>query len=237
MPGRAGDGELPRGGAASRDDSMRGIAVAILESDGEAGASRCGDERLACFAERQARVLFIAGHDHDDVHRLQLSRGMKGLEGLDDDDVAALHVDDPRPARGMRVEALELLERAIRLEHRVEMSDQQNPRSGSGMIRDEMAAALDLALIDPERLEADGVQLRAKDPAHLPHTGGVMSTTVDIDDALEQRKAFVVVNVDRFHERSLRSGEACCGRSGGKRRDEQRERESESEDHPAAFVR
>jgi hypothetical protein len=178
----------------------------------------------------QSGILFIARHDHDNVHRLQLTGGVKCLQRLNDDDVAAFHVDDARPARRACVDALELLEGTVRLEHGVEMSDEQNPRSGSRMIGDEMSAAFDLVLIHPLRLESESVELGAKDRPHLPHTRKVVRAAVDVDDALEQRETFIVVSVDRFHERAIGGGES------KHRRGEQRRNQSSSEDHRSIMV-
>ena len=69
----------------------------------------------------------------------------------------------PGPARGPLVDALELLERAVRLEHRVEMADEQDARPGARMLGDEMAGALERRAVDPARREAERVELGAED--------------------------------------------------------------------------
>ena len=87
---------------------------------------------------------------------------LQRLQRLDDDDVAALHVDDAGAARVRLVDPLELLERAVRFEHRVEMADQQDLRSRPGMLGDEVPGALERRAVDPPRLEAERVELRRK---------------------------------------------------------------------------
>ena len=57
------------------------------------------------------------------------ARRLERPERLDDDDVPTLHVDDAGAARGRVAQPLEFLKRAARLEHRVEVSDQQKTRA------------------------------------------------------------------------------------------------------------
>ena len=49
----------------------------------------------------------------------------------------------PGPLADAGADALELLERAVRLEHGVEMPDQEDTRTGRWMIRDEVTGALE----------------------------------------------------------------------------------------------
>ena len=62
---------------------------------------------------------------------VQRARRLQGLQRVDDDDVAALHVDDPGPARLGWREPLEPLERVVGVEDGVQVTDQQDVRAAS----------------------------------------------------------------------------------------------------------
>ena len=81
--------------------------------------------RLARPGQRAAGRLLVAGHDDGHVHRVEQARRLQRFEGLNDDDVAALHVDDAGPSRHVRVDTLELLEGTVALEHGIEVPDEE----------------------------------------------------------------------------------------------------------------
>ena len=112
---------------ATADDGAPRIAGAVLEADGDIDAFRRRDERRSRDVLRVAGRLLVAGHHDRHVHAVERAGGLQRLQRLDDDDVAALHVDDARPAGLTVVEPLELLKRAVGLEHGVEMADEENP--------------------------------------------------------------------------------------------------------------
>ena len=73
--------------------------------------------------------------------------------------------------RAVRVDTLELLERTVGFEHGVEMSDEQDARSGARMIGDEMSRALERGAVDPPRVEPERVELGAEHASDLAHAG------------------------------------------------------------------
>ena len=127
-------------------------------------------------------------------HALDPEPGERQRE--DDDDVAAFHVDDTRAARGVGIHALELLERAVRLEDGVQVPDEQYLRPRPAVPGDQVAAAAPEGAIDPFGLEAEGVELRPEHVADTPDAGRVERAAVDVDDALEQADRLVGVGVD-----------------------------------------
>ena len=69
------------------------------------------------------------------------------------------------------------------------------------MLADEVPGALERCAVHPACLESEGVQLLPKDLPDLLHAGMILGAAVDVDDPLEQRQRFVVVRVDKRHER------------------------------------
>jgi len=74
-----------------------------------------------------------AGHGHV----LGPPGGLQRAQPKYVDDIPALHVDDARPARGTVGDTLELLERVRRLEHSVEVPDEQQVRAAPRVLGDE----------------------------------------------------------------------------------------------------
>ena len=175
------DLELPGRRAAARGDRELRIAGTVLEADRVLRALRGVDQRGARGGLRIARVLLVAGHDHDEVHVGERAGDLQRLERGDHDDVAALHVDDAGALRGLVVDALELLERAVALEHGVEVADEQHPRTLAGMIRDQVAGALERRAVHPGRLEPERVELLAEEVPDRADAGEVVRAAVDVD--------------------------------------------------------
>lgn len=148
-------------------------------------------------------IFFVAGHDDDDVHAIERAHRLQRFERLDDDDVAALHVDDAGALRRVRVNALELLKRAVGFEDRVEMSDEQRARSGARMIRHQMSRAAKRRAVHPRRREPQRVKLRAKQRANRFDAGVVLRAAVDVDRLLEQRDPLGVVVVEELDDGAL----------------------------------
>ena len=138
----AGDRQRPRRRAAPSDDRGLRVAGAVLEPDRDVRALGRSDERCPRDVLRIARRLFVAGHHDGDVHAVERAGRLQRVERLDDDDVAALHVDDARPARAALVEPFELLKRAVGLEHGVEVADEQKRWPGRALLRDRCPARL-----------------------------------------------------------------------------------------------
>ena len=94
----------------------------------------------------------------------------------------------PGPFARLVVDALELLERAVALEHGVEVADEQHPRPLAGMVRDQVAGALERRAVDPGRLEPERVELLAEQIADRADAREVVRAAVDVDGLLEQRE-------------------------------------------------
>jgi len=111
---------------------------------------------------------------------------VEGAQGGEDDDQAALHVVDAG-ANDLGALAGELLEGAGGLEDGVEMADQEHAAAArADALGDEMAPALEGALVHNSGLEAEALELGFQQLGHLADAGGVEGAAVDVDEALEQ---------------------------------------------------
>ena len=178
-----GDVEAPVRAAAPAHDGVGGIAVAVLETNRDGGALRGRDECGARGRQRASSRFLVACHHDSHVHAIEQPAAFSAFKRLQHDDVAALHVDDARAARMIRVHALESLERTVLFEHRVEMADEQDLRRRAWMCRDQMARAIPRRAVHPLGLESERVELRAEDRADLTHAVEVLGAAVDVDDA------------------------------------------------------
>src|SRR3954466_15747469 len=129
------------------------ITGPVLEANRRRRTARRLEQRPPCLGQRRSRVLLVAMIDGCDLHRWRAASLLQRGERRDDDDVAALHIDHAGAARGRVVQPLESLEWAARLEDGIEMSDEQELRSGAWMLGDEMAGALERRTVDPTRCE------------------------------------------------------------------------------------
>ena len=136
--------------------------------------------------------------------RVERAGGLERLERGDDDDVAPLHVDDARPLRGLVVDPLRNVWNGLsRLEHRVEVADEDDARPAAGMVGDQVPGALERRAVHPRRLEAERVELLAEEIADGAHAGEVVRAAVDVDGLLEQRERVGVARVDRRDDRAF----------------------------------
>ena len=187
------------------------IAGAILEADRDIHALRRRDERRARHILRIAGRLLVAGHHDRHVHAVERASGLQRLQRLDDDDVAALHVDDARTAGLALVQPLELLKRTVGLEHGVEMADQENAPARPRALGDEMSGALERRSVDPAGREPQRVELGGEQLADLAHAGKVLRAAVDVDGPFEERQRLGVVGVHVSDDRAF-VGRQSCGR-------------------------
>jgi hypothetical protein len=195
-PAPTSGSERPRFVAAARDHGDVWIAGAILEADRRGRALRRVRQGASCVSERHPRVLLITIVDDGDVQAVEEARRTERAERRDDDDIAALHVDDAGAPCGRIVQSLEMLKGTARLEDRVEMPDQQELLTGSAMLGDQVAGAMERCTIDPLGGEAERIELRAQHVAHLVHAGEVHRAAVDLDQALEEGERAGVLDVD-----------------------------------------
>ena len=117
--------ERPRSGASPRDHRRPWITGTVLEPERRGCASGGVDECLARQLHWCARFLLVAVEHDRHVHPGENPSVLHRAQRLEDDHVAALHVDHAGPACGGIRLALEALERAARLEHRIEMPDEE----------------------------------------------------------------------------------------------------------------
>ena len=129
------------------------------------------------------------------MHAVERAGRAERLERLDDDDVAALHVDDAWPARLPVAQPLELLERTVGLEHRVEMADQEHPAARPRALRHEMPRALEWSAVHPPGREPQRFELGREQLSDFAHAGMVPGPAVDVHGALEQRQRLGIVRV------------------------------------------
>ena len=109
----------------------------------------------------------------------------------------------PGPVARLVVDPLERLERAVALEHRVEVADEDDARSLARMVGDQVPGALEAAAVDPRRLEPERVELLAEQIPDGAHAREVVRAAVDVDGLLEQRERVGVARVHRGHDRAL----------------------------------
>ena len=154
-------------------------------------------ERRARGVERRAGILLVAMHDDGDAQLVEHARRLERSQRFDDDDVPALHVDDAGTARRRVAQPLELLERTARLEHRIEVPDQQDPRTRPFRSATRCPARLKPAPSTHFVVKPNASSSRPKRIADLTDAGEVHRPAVDVDDALEQRERLRVALVDR----------------------------------------
>ena len=85
--------------------------------------------------------------------------------------------------------AHELLEGAVRLEHGVDMADQQDPGpvTIAFMPGEKMAGTVNVILIDPFHIETQRLELRDEHLPYLANAGVVVRARIDFGDRLQQR--------------------------------------------------
>ena len=121
----------------------------------------------------------------------QCAGGLHRPQRADDDDEPALVVADTGTGGAVAV-AREALEGRARLEHRVEVADQQHPlaapaapRTG-GMAGDQVTRAAGRGHVDPADVEAERLQFGAHHLGNRTYAGEVERARVLVDQPLEQ---------------------------------------------------
>ena len=161
---RAGDAHLPARRPAPRGDGELRIAGTVLESDRESAPLRPRPRAPRAPAlSGSPGVLLVAGHDDDDVHRRRAAPvACSALSAETMTTSPPFMSMMPGPRAVLLVEALELLERAVLLEHRVEMTDQQDARSRCrGCSATRCPARLNAAPSTQRVVNPSAVELRA----------------------------------------------------------------------------
>src|SRR5690606_13883358 len=117
----------------------------------------------------------------------------------------ALHVGGARALRDAVVHERPCLERAVLLEDRVQVTDQQEvPAARARACRDEVAAAVRHRGLDVADIEAERLKARGKDVVYTTLPGCVQRAAVDVDDLLEERDGLPLVGGDRLDDATLR---------------------------------
>src|SRR5665213_4532782 len=173
MRGCARDGELPRTGAAARHHRGARIAGSVLEAHGDARSLGRVDECFAGGLERSTWFFFVAVEDDGDVHSVERTGVFQCAKRVQQDDVAALHVDDTRSARRAVAHSLEALEWARWLEHRIEVTDEEYLWPLPRMLRNQMSRASKRRAVDPPCREAERFERHAERVADLLHSGDI----------------------------------------------------------------
>ena len=197
MTGLAGDLEPPGHAAPPRDRRVLPVRVPDtgLEIEGDVAPARGFQELPARGLHRVARVLLVAHEGHDDSGAGERTRRVQGAERLQHHDVAALHVGHAGPVRGVPL-PLEPLEGALRLEHGIQVPDQQQALPlFARVFGEQVARPAHGGPVDPPGRKAEDVQLAAEDIPHPPHAGEVQRTAVLVDDALEQLDGLIDMGV------------------------------------------
>ena len=214
-----GHGERPGRGPAAADDRGPRVAGAVLEADGDVHAFRRVDKGRARHILRIAGRFLVASHDDRHVHLVERAGRAQGLQGLHDDDVAALHVDDAWAAGLAVIQPLEFLKRTVGLEHGVEVANEKEPAPRARALRHEMAGALERRAVHPSSRESKRVELGREQLPHFADTGMILRAAIDIDGTFEQRKGLPVVRVHIRDEPALLWGQGWLGIGEGRHED------------------
>src|SRR5690606_34012065 len=114
------------------------------------------------------------------------------------------------------------LERAVGLEHGIEMPDQQQVRSLVAVGRDEMPGTVELRAIQPLRLETERRERAPEQRPDLLHALEVEAAAVDVDRLLQELEGLRLPAVDDLDQAPLRIRQSRGGIREGR---QQRERE------------
>ncbi|HKC51019.1 MAG TPA: hypothetical protein VKF60_09515 [Myxococcota bacterium] len=133
MRGDAVDGESELTRAAARARHLAAFARRF-EDEPELRLARLGFD---AFARAERADLLVGVQEHRDVGAREVAAHGQRVQGVHEDDEAPLHVARARsdsPGRLVRIDA-EGLERRVRLEDRVEVTQQQEASRGLGRRR------------------------------------------------------------------------------------------------------
>ncbi len=109
------------------------------------------------------------------------------------DDDAALHIGRAGSLRDVRVDTLELLKRARRLEHGVEMADQQARGPRPAAFRDQVPRTTERLAIDPARRKAERLLKCGSNTSPTARTPAKFIAAVDVDDLFQQADGLVLL--------------------------------------------
>jgi hypothetical protein len=140
------------------------------------------------------------------VHAVERFRLLQRCERRKRDHESALHVGRSRTAHGLRIDALEALERMIRLEHGIEMADQQHVPAAAWMLGDQVPGASERGAIFPAHLEPERFEARPQHIRDTAHAREIHRAAVDIDDLFQQCDRAALLGLDALHERALGAG-------------------------------
>ena len=206
------DLDPPRAEPAAADDGGAGLVT--LERERHVAAGRRLAQGRAALLVRPAGVLLVAGENDDQLAVPQGAGRVQRAQGLERDQVPALHVRDAAAVRAQGVPP-----EALALQHRVEVADQQQPLAArAAVLGHEVPAAVDVRLIHPARLEPERRQLLRVDLPDGPDARVVLRGARSVHRACEQRDRRLAPRVDAREQPLLARGELgarrSCGRDG-----------------------
>ena len=202
------DIELPNARTAPRNHRGPRISVAVFETDRDIRSLGGLDQGCPCGLERSSRTLFVAGHDHGDVHVVEGADRLERPQGVEHDHIAALHVGGPRSARLTLAQSLEALKRAVGLKHRVEVPDQKKvrpiPGPASPPAGHKVSCPLERRAVKPLGLEPEVVELVGEHRPHSSNAFEIHRPAVDVHHLLEERQGLIAVLCDPTDKLLLR---------------------------------
>ncbi len=217
------DIELPPTDAAPGDGGVvrpRGA----LELEHSIGPPRLGDQ-FAAHNLHVAGVLFIAGEHDGNRGVLQGAGVLQGLQGKQDDGIAAFHVHYAGPNQVAAV-ACECLKRTRRLKDGIQMPEQKHHGALTATSPSEqMAGAPDgIRVTDPFRRHPQFPERCVVHGPHGAHPLHVKRSAVDRDGPLQERKRFIGAKVHRIAQRLFdRCKRLAANRAGECREDDEGE--------------
>ena len=197
-------GQRPAGRASPRDGAEIAVAFRgqVLELQRVVGHASGFDQIAPRDRQRRPRPFLIAGQYDGEIGFGQRSRRLHGPHRRDDHHHTALVVADAGAGRP-RALADKGLKRALHLEHRVQMPDQQDVAPPTCMRGDQMAGPPGLAHVDPADLEPQRLQLGPDHVADDLHPGRVQRPAVLVHQPLQQADMPVVLGFHRLHHHAL----------------------------------
>lgn len=187
------------------------------------------DQRPASDFDRASGILLVAGQEHDDVGLSERSGALHRAQRGDD------HRDPAFVVAGSRTLTLvsaagPALERRVRLEHRVEVGDQQHALAAPIPLvrRDEVAGAADPLEVDPLDLEAQRLELRLHHLRDGFDARDVQRAAVLVHPAPEQVERALLLGIDGLDHPLLPRAEPRGGRGGEEESKGGEEREQDS---------
>lgn len=212
-PGGDGNGPCAGTAASDRSDVHAPRLGQPFEIERGVRSPARGNQVAARKSDGNAIILLVAGQHDLNVRALQRSGGVHGAERGDHHRHPALVVAGAG-ADAFIAAPFPALEGAVRLEHRVEMADEEQALAAAiALVRgDDMPGTAGFAHVDPLDLETEWLQLGPKHLGNPGHAPKVQRTAVLVDPLLQHRERPLLLGVDVPDHPRL--GRRQLGRSG-----------------------